>query len=180
MLKLIRTFWSYSIGRLPCHTGCFRNNLAHDSDCRFVLLCFHLTFTFICFTFSTSYQNKLDRFNFHLILALILTVFSFKLLNPWIDKWGLNSPLRFWRCVTWGRDWAKKARDSGVQHSAQSFRNHTIRLTVRIVCLLLFSFYVGALPSFQEINAMFLFNLRERVNIGHLAFGKNLWFWSSE
>ena len=50
----------------------------------------------------------------------------------------------------------------------------SIRLTVRIACLQLVSFYVGALPSFQEINAMFYFNLRERVNIGHPTFGKSL------
>ena len=45
--------------------GCFRNKPAHDSDCRFVSICFYLTLTFTFFTFSTSYQNKLYRFNFH-------------------------------------------------------------------------------------------------------------------
>lgn len=126
VLKLIRTFWSYSIWRLPCHNGCFRNNLAHDSDCRFVLLCFHFTFTFICFTFSTSYQNILDRFHFHLILALILRVFSFtgcvtfSLLGRMVMFNFINKTRDlkcFWRCVTWGRDWAKKSARFG--HSAQ-------------------------------------------------------------
>lgn len=139
MLKLIRTFWSYS-GHMTLAmslNGCFRNNLAHDSNCRFVSLCFHFTFTFICFTFSTSYQNKLDQFNFHLILTLILTVFSFTgcvtfpllgrlVMFNFINKtrdffwkkhvnWQMrvNSPLCFWRCVTWGRDWAKKSARFG-------------------------------------------------------------------
>lgn len=43
----------------------------------------------------------------------------------------------------------------------------SIGLTVRIVCLQLFSFYVGVLPSFQEINAMLHFNLPEEYTTFH-------------
>lgn len=181
MLKLIRTFWSYSIWRLSCHNGCFRNNLAHDSDCRFVSLCFHFTFTFICFTFLTSYQNILDRFHFHLILALILRVFSFTgcvtfsqlgrmVMFNFINKTRDLIAIMFLTLCDLRKRLGQEKRAIRAFSTA---RSHfviipSIGLTVLIVCLQLFSFYVGALPSFQQINAMFLaLNLPEEYTAFH-------------